>query len=60
MSTPLINRSQVRQLALDVASKRAHKFTRVGGAFLDRIEARLRTIVVQEVGMHPSKGQTLT
>ena len=59
-STPHINRSRVRRTALELAaSMRAQKFTRVGQSFLDRIEAKIRVAIAEEVRLHPSKGRTL-
>lgn len=58
--TPLLNRAQVRCLALELSqSTRAGKFRRVSGRFLERINDRLRALVAQEVRSHPSLGKTL-
>lgn len=55
-----INRTKVRELALEIAKlTRAHKWVRVGKSFLDRIEAKTRAAVSEEVRTHPSKGKTL-
>ena len=59
MATRLINRSRVRELALSRAKGRAHRFTRVGESFLERIEQRLVAAVDAEVRQHPSRGRTL-
>jgi len=40
--TKLLNRAQVKRFALDCASSRAHRFTRVGAAFLLGCEAYLK------------------
>jgi len=59
-TTPFINRSSVRRLALDYAkSNRADKFTRVGKSFFERIDAKVRNIIISEVQSHPSIGKTL-
>ncbi|MCX6970565.1 MAG: hypothetical protein NTV93_10490 [Verrucomicrobia bacterium] len=42
MKTPLINRAQVKQFALEIAGKRAHRFTRVGNDFFLRCEAHTK------------------
>ncbi len=55
----LLNRAHVRRMVLDLARRTRPKFTRVGGAFLDRIEARVRDIVHDELRRHPSTGKTL-
>ncbi len=58
--TPHLNRSKVKQTALEIAGlTRAQKFTRVGITFLERIEAQTRAAIAEEVRRHPSKGKTL-
>lgn len=57
--TPLLNQSQVRQFALAMAEKRAHKFTRVGGPFFVRCEVQLKNFIRDQVHRHPSVGRTL-
>jgi hypothetical protein len=56
-----INAKAVRELALHLAS--AHRptqgFTRVSKEFLERIDAKVRNLVLNEVKTHPSKGSTL-
>jgi len=37
----------------------ANKFRRVGMSFLERIEAKVRVAIREEVRVHPSKGKTL-
>jgi hypothetical protein len=60
MATQFLNAKAVRQLALDIAKKtRAHPFERVGESFIARIDAAVRTAVLREVGIHPSRGKTL-
>lgn len=59
IKTKLINRSQVKKLALDAASKRTHKFTRVGGEFYIKCEANLKEFVRNYVQRLPSKGKTI-
>lgn len=56
-----INAKAVRELALHyAATQRAQaKFTRVSKDFLERVEYKLRAIVLHEVKSHPSKGTTL-
>jgi len=58
--TPHLNRAKVKQTALAIASRtRAQGFTRVGMSFLERIEAKTRAAIAEEVRLHPSKGKTL-
>ena len=57
--TSLLNRKQVKQYALDQARSRAHKFTRVGGAFYIQCEAHLREFIKNYVHHLPSKGKTI-
>jgi hypothetical protein len=56
----LVVPSRVRQYALEVARReRYHSFTGVSVEFIQRIDARLRNIIRQEVERHPSKGKRL-
>lgn len=55
----LINRSKVKQFALEMAKGRSHKFTRVGGEFLIKCEASLKTFIRGYVHSLPSKGKTI-
>ena len=58
--TPHLNRARVKQTALEIAKQtRAGKFKRVGLSFLQRIEAKTRAAIAEEVRIHPSKGKTL-
>jgi len=57
--TPLLNRSKVRQFALTMAEKRAHKFTRVADEFFTRCEAQLKNHIRDQVHRHPSVGKTI-
>jgi hypothetical protein len=57
--TILINRSQVRQFALESAKVRAHRFTRVSSEFLFTCEAHLKEFVRAYVRRLPSKGKTI-
>lgn len=56
-----INAKAVRELALHLAA--AHRpfspFTRVSEQFLQRIDAKVRALVLTEVNSHPSVGRTL-
>ena len=55
----LLNRKQVKQYALERASHRAHKFTRVGGDFFVKCEANLRLFIQSYIHRLPSKGKTI-
>ena len=55
-----LNAKACRELTLHLAAAhRAHKFTRVSKEFLERIDAKVRILVLNEVKAHPSKGSTL-
>ncbi len=56
----LINRSKVKQFALDMAKGRAHKFTRVGSDFYVKCEGQLKAFIRSHVRSPPSKGKTIT
>ena len=59
-TTPFINRSAIRRLALDYSkNNKAGRFTRVGEEFFNRINAMVRNMVTSEVQRHPSIGKTL-
>lgn len=59
--TPHLCRSRVKQTALEIAAaiRPANKFNRVGMSFVERIEAKVRAAIREEVRIHPSKGRTL-
>jgi hypothetical protein len=60
MNTPLINRSAVKKVALQLSQdKRAGKFTRVSAEFLERVNAATDAYIRQAVESHPSVGKTL-
>lgn len=56
-----INAKAVRELALHLASahRPAQGFARVSKEFLERIDAKVRNLVLSEVNSHPSVGRTL-
>ena len=58
-TTPHLCRSKVKQTALEIASaiRPANKFSRVGMSFVDRIEAKVRIAIREEVRIHPSKAR---
>ena len=55
----LINRSKVKEYAMERAKLRAHKFTRVGNDFFGKCEANLRAFIQGYIHRHPSKGKTI-
>jgi len=56
----LLNRSKTKAFLLQLSKDtRGGKFTRVSPEILDRLEAKLRNIAIQEVHSHPSVGVTL-
>lgn len=60
-TTPHLCRSKVKQTALEIAGaiRPANKFSRGGMSFIERIEAKVRAAMREEVRIHPSKGKTL-
>jgi hypothetical protein len=60
-TTPHLCRSKVKQTALEIAAaiRPANKFNRVGMSFVERIEAKVRAAIREEVRINPSKGKTL-
>ncbi|HXI69215.1 MAG TPA: hypothetical protein VNN22_02540 [Verrucomicrobiae bacterium] len=60
-TTPHLCRSRVKQTALELAAaiRPANKFQRFGMSFVERIEAKVRAAIREEVRIHPSKGKTL-
>jgi len=61
VSLPHLCRSKVKQTALEIAAaiRPANKFSRVGMSFVERIEAKVRAAIREEVRIHPSKVKTL-
>jgi hypothetical protein len=55
----VINREYCREFALEYAKHRHHKFTRVGEAFLNRVETYTKASIRAMVDGAPSKGVTL-
>jgi hypothetical protein len=55
----LINRSKVKEFALEMAKGRAHKFTRVGKEFFIKCEGNLKQFLRAQVHSLPSKGKTI-
>ena len=55
----LINKKHVKLFALEMATGRAHKFTRVGGDFHVKCEAHLREFIRNYIHRLPSVGKTI-
>jgi hypothetical protein len=55
----LINRSKVKDFALEIAKHRAHKFTRVGKDFFIKCEGNLKNYIRDYIHRLPSKGKTI-
>ena len=56
----LINKKAVKELALNLAKNRYHKFTRVSKEFLEQMEFNLRGSIQRHIEGLPSKGKTIT
>ena len=52
-------REQATALEIAAAIRPANKFSRVGMSFVERIEAKVRAAIREEIRIHPSKGKTL-
>jgi hypothetical protein len=55
----LINRTKVKEFALEMAKHRTHKFSRVGKEFFIKCEVNLKTFIRDSVHRLPSKGKTI-
>lgn len=59
-TTPFLNRAAVKKFAVEHAQlTRGFRPTRCGMSFLERIQARTRAAIAEEIRIHPSKGKTL-
>ena len=63
-TTPHLNRAKVKQTALEIARYRVDgygepRFKHISMAFLERIEAKTRAAIAEQIRIHPSKGKTL-
>lgn len=57
--TPFIKRSEVKKLALDLASRRHHVFTRVSAELFEYLNDLVRTEVLHAIDYAPSIGKTV-
>jgi hypothetical protein len=56
----LLNPAKVRRYALDLAQReRHHHFTAVSIEFIQRVDAKLRNLIREEIKRHPSRGKRL-
>lgn len=55
----IINETRLRNFALSCAEQRAHRFERVSKEFIERMDARLKAMVADEIKRLPSKGKTI-
>lgn len=56
----LLNVSNVKKLAKDVAKMRSSRFTQVSTQFITELEEQVDYIIRESVRRHPSCGKTLT
>jgi hypothetical protein len=54
MTPTMLNKSQVRKFALDIARQTRRPFTRVSSRFIEGIESAVRTTIAARV--HAAKG----
>jgi len=61
-TTPFINRSKVKKFAIQFAQQqiRTKNHSRVSVSFLERINDRVRNMIIDEVKRQPTVGKTLT
>jgi len=55
----LINKKKCKELALELAGKRSHKFTRVAPSFLEMIDRKISVWMLDYIHQLPSKGKTI-
>jgi hypothetical protein len=55
----IINKSKFKKLALELAQKRAHKFTRVGNEVVEKANHQLTVWLLSYISSLPSKGKTI-
>jgi hypothetical protein len=55
----ILNKARFKRAALDIASKRHHKFTRVGKEFVSLAEHALVGWMMNYINQLPSKGKTI-
>lgn len=55
----IVNRSHLKRFVKDWCRDNRPKFTRCSEQFVERMDARLKVIVVDELSRHPSRGKTI-
>jgi len=55
----IINKTKFKALALELARKRAHKFTRVGNGVAEKANHHLTVWLMNYIASLPSKGKTI-
>ena len=55
----LINKAKVKQVALELAASRAHKFTRVSATLYEEVESVVRRFLEDKIKGLPSAGKTI-
>lgn len=55
----VINKAKFKRLALELAQKRAHKFTRVGNDIVEKANQHLSVWLMNYIASLPSKGKTI-
>lgn len=55
----VVSPSKLRKLALELASKRHHKFSRVSREFIEKADRHLAVWTMQYITQLPSKGKTI-
>lgn len=55
----IISPSRLKRVALEIASKRHHKFTRISREFVEKADRHLVYWVESHIASLPSKGKTI-
>ena len=55
----VVSPSKIRKLALELASKRHHKFSRVSREFIQKVDHHVAVWMLQYINQLPSKGKTI-
>lgn len=55
----IVNRAHLKRFVKDWCAANRPKFTRCSEDFVERMDATLKRIVVEELHKHPSKGKTI-
>lgn len=55
----IVNKARVKRFTKDWCAAHRPKFTRVSNEFVERMDARLKVIIADELHRMPSKGKTV-